>query len=111
MYSIPDGHRLHFTKIKLRFRKVNYYVFLMIALESLNNVLVFFRPTQLYLVLDVSNLTSQEMEFHYAPGKNILIESNESCRVPVPLDRCPFNSTPPVKSTDDGNIILNYFVI
>ncbi|CAG4956680.1 unnamed protein product [Parnassius apollo] len=51
-------------------------------------------PTQLYLVLDVTNLTSEEMDFHYAPSKHILIESKESCRVPVPLDRCPFNVTP-----------------
>ncbi|KAF9418907.1 hypothetical protein HW555_004427 [Spodoptera exigua] len=50
-------------------------------------------PSQLYLVLDVTNLTSEEMDFHYAPSKHILIESKESCRVPVPLDRCPFNAT------------------
>ncbi|XP_068618004.1 protein brunelleschi [Battus philenor] len=47
-------------------------------------------PTQLYLVLDVANLTSEEMDFHYTPNKHILIESKESRRVPVPLDRCPF---------------------
>ncbi|KAF9799525.1 hypothetical protein SFRURICE_018712 [Spodoptera frugiperda] len=52
-----------------------------------------FSPSQLYLVLDVTNLTSEEMDFHYAPSKHILIESKESCRVPVPLDRCPFNAT------------------
>ncbi|KAI8437218.1 hypothetical protein MSG28_010542 [Choristoneura fumiferana] len=44
-------------------------------------------PSQLYLVLDVSNLTDEEMEFHYAPQKRILIESREACRVPVPLPR------------------------
>nr|XP_013189816.1 unnamed protein product [Amyelois transitella] len=58
-------------------------------------------PSQLYLVLDVSNLTSEEMEFHYAAGKHILIESKESCRVPVPLDRCPFNAAP-AKLDDDA---------
>ncbi|KAL0871281.1 hypothetical protein ABMA27_005032 [Loxostege sticticalis] len=58
-------------------------------------------PTQLYLVLDVTNLTSEEMEFHYAPSKHILIESKESCRVPVPLDRCPFSATPPKQLDDD----------
>lgn len=56
--------------------------------------------SQLYLVLDVTNLTSEEMDFHYAPNKHILIESKESCRVPVPLDRCPFSNTN-VKSDDD----------
>lgn len=50
-------------------------------------------PSQLYLVLDITNLTTEEMDFHYAPSKHILIESKESCRVPVPLDRCPFNTT------------------
>lgn len=57
-------------------------------------------PSQLYLVLDVSNLTSEEMEFHYAPQKHILIESRESCRVPVPLPRCPFNVQPCKKDED-----------
>ncbi|XP_059052611.1 protein brunelleschi [Achroia grisella] len=56
-------------------------------------------PSQLYLVLDVTNLTSEEMDFHYAPSKHILIESKESCRIPVPLDRCPFNIT--ANKTDD----------
>ncbi|XP_030020287.2 protein brunelleschi [Manduca sexta] len=59
-------------------------------------------PSQLYLVLDVSNLTSEEMEFHYAPSKHILIESKESCRVPVPLDRCPFNTT--TKTVEEESI-------
>ncbi|XP_060523752.1 protein brunelleschi [Cylas formicarius] len=46
---------------------------------------------QFYLVLDVANLTSQEMELHYTPTKHMLIESQESCRIPVPVDRCPFS--------------------
>ncbi|KAH9630266.1 hypothetical protein HF086_012451 [Spodoptera exigua] len=58
-------------------------------------------PSQLYLVLDVTNLTSEEMDFHYAPSKHILIESKESCRVPVPLDRCPFNATSTKPADED----------
>ncbi|CAG9788774.1 unnamed protein product [Diatraea saccharalis] len=58
-------------------------------------------PSQLYLVLDVTNLTSEEMDFHYTPTKHILIESKESCRVPVPLDRCPFNAT--TKTNEDNS--------
>ncbi|KAL4711474.1 hypothetical protein ACJJTC_000490 [Scirpophaga incertulas] len=58
-------------------------------------------PSQLYLVLDVTNLTSEEMEFHYTPSKHILIESKESCRVPVPLDRCPFNIP---KTNEESNV-------
>ncbi|CAG2058542.1 unnamed protein product [Timema podura] len=44
-----------------------------------------------YLVLDVANLTSEELELHYTPSKFILIEGLESCRIPVPVDRCPLS--------------------
>lgn len=47
------------------------------------------RSSQFYLVLDVANLTSQEMELYYTESKHMLIEGHESCRVPVPVDRCP----------------------
>ncbi|KAH8378403.1 hypothetical protein KR093_011176 [Drosophila rubida] len=43
---------------------------------------------QFYLVLDISNLTAQEMSLNYTDNKNILIEAKESCRVPIPVDRC-----------------------
>ncbi|XP_050682191.1 protein brunelleschi [Leptidea sinapis] len=62
-------------------------------------------PSQLYLVLDVTNLTSEEMDLHYTENKHILIEGKESCRVPVPLDRCPFNSTPKIDDTMDSKSI------
>ncbi|XP_049875620.1 protein brunelleschi [Pectinophora gossypiella] len=57
-------------------------------------------PSQLYLVLDVTNLTTEEMELEYASGKHILIEGKESCRVPVPLERCPFNAPQRLKPDD-----------
>lgn len=41
------------------------------------------------MVLDVVNLTSQEMSFYYTDTKNIIIEAKESCRVPVPVGKCP----------------------
>ncbi|EDW02773.1 protein brunelleschi [Drosophila grimshawi] len=44
--------------------------------------------SQFYLVLDISNLTAQEMSLNYTDNKNILIEAKESCRVPIPVDRC-----------------------
>lgn len=44
--------------------------------------------SQFYLVLDISNLTAQEMSLNYTDTKNILIEAKESCRVPIPVDRC-----------------------
>lgn len=49
---------------------------------------LFFRPSQFYLVIDVSNLTAQEMSLNYTNNKSILIEAKESCRVPIPVDRC-----------------------
>uniref|UniRef100_A0A6P7GIX4 Protein brunelleschi-like n=1 Tax=Diabrotica virgifera virgifera TaxID=50390 RepID=A0A6P7GIX4_DIAVI len=47
--------------------------------------------SQFYLVLDVANLTTQEMELQYTPTKTMLIEGQESCRVPIPVDRCPLS--------------------
>lgn len=49
----------------------------------------FSRSSQFYLVLDVTNLTAQEMMLNYTSNKNIVIEARESCRVPVPVERCP----------------------
>ncbi|KAK9876811.1 hypothetical protein WA026_015049 [Henosepilachna vigintioctopunctata] len=48
-------------------------------------------PSHFYLVLDIANLTSQEMELEYAPSKTMHIEGHESCRVPVPVERCPLS--------------------
>lgn len=42
-------------------------------------------------MLDVINLTAQEMTLNYTANKNILIEAKESCRVPVPVVRCPLD--------------------
>ncbi|XP_011499919.1 PREDICTED: protein brunelleschi isoform X2 [Ceratosolen solmsi marchali] len=55
-------------------------------------------PTQFYLVLDVINMTNHEMELHYTQNKCIYMEGRESCRIPIPVDRCPFNKL----STIDG---------
>ncbi|XP_045585316.1 protein brunelleschi isoform X2 [Procambarus clarkii] len=46
-------------------------------------------PHQCYVVLDLLNCASNEMDLHYTPTKHILIEAGDSCRVPVPVDRCP----------------------
>lgn len=48
-------------------------------------------PSQFYLVLDVSNLTQQEVSLSYPNDKTILIEPTESCRVPIPVERCPLD--------------------
>lgn len=52
-------------------------------------ILALSRSSQFYLVLDVTNLTAQEMMLNYTTNKNIVIEARESCRVPVPVERCP----------------------
>jgi hypothetical protein len=43
------------------------------------------------LVLDVANLTQQEVSLSYPNDKTILIEPKESCRVPIPVARCPLD--------------------
>jgi hypothetical protein len=47
--------------------------------------------SQFYLVLDIANLTTQEVSLNYPDNKTILIEPKESCRVPVPVERCPLD--------------------
>ncbi|XP_037775449.1 protein brunelleschi-like [Penaeus monodon] len=46
-------------------------------------------PHQCYVVLDLLNCATHEMDLHYTPTKHILIEAGDSCRVPIPIDRCP----------------------
>ncbi|XP_043233359.1 trafficking protein particle complex subunit 9-like [Amphibalanus amphitrite] len=46
-------------------------------------------PSSCYLVLDVLNATEHELELEYTAGKKLLMEGDETCRVPVPLERCP----------------------
>lgn len=58
--------------------------------DDLNNLCVL-SPSQFYLVLDVINLTSQEMTLNYTATKNIIIEAKESCRIPVPVEKCPLD--------------------
>jgi hypothetical protein len=47
--------------------------------------------SQFYLVLDIANLTTQEVCLNYPNNKKMLIEAKESCRVPVPVERCPLD--------------------
>ena len=59
--------------------------------EILPDVLPGEKADEFYLVLDVVNLTQQEMLLQYTDNKNILVEAEarEACRVPVPVARCP----------------------
>uniref|UniRef100_A0A1B0A401 Uncharacterized protein n=1 Tax=Glossina pallidipes TaxID=7398 RepID=A0A1B0A401_GLOPL len=57
-------------------------------------------PSQFYLVLDITNLTAQEMSLNYTNHKNILIEAKESCRVPIPVDRCSLEQVYAVREAE-----------
>ncbi|XP_008555730.1 protein brunelleschi [Microplitis demolitor] len=57
-------------------------------------------PSQFYLVLDVVNMTNQEMELYYTQSKCIYMGGRESCRIPVPVDRCPLDKLSAISSTD-----------
>ncbi|RWS24985.1 trafficking protein particle complex subunit 9-like protein [Leptotrombidium deliense] len=46
-------------------------------------------PAERQEIFDVLNATNQEMELFYATNKSILIEAKETCRIPVPVERCP----------------------
>lgn len=72
----------------------------MLEFHKIFVLLFYYRPTQFYLVLDVVNLTAQEMLLNYTTNKNIVIEAKESCRVPVPVERCPL-----VKFLNENNSV------
>ena len=46
-----------------------------------------------FLVLDLVNRTSAEMELSYAERKTLLIEPADMCRVPVPVTKCSFSES------------------
>ena len=54
------------------------------------------------MVLDVVNMTNHEVEVKYTANKCILIEEGESCRVPIPVDRCPLSIVGKVKDEHLG---------
>ncbi|KAF7271855.1 hypothetical protein GWI33_015332 [Rhynchophorus ferrugineus] len=87
-YSGGGGLQAQYCRISTVF----FMVELLPSLHVTNwDVLPAETSTQFYLVLDIVNLTSQEMELEYAPSKRMLVEAQESCRVPVPIDRCPLS--------------------
>ncbi|XP_074600662.1 trafficking protein particle complex subunit brun [Brevipalpus obovatus] len=53
------------------------------------DVLAAERPSHCYLVFDILNSTDNEVELKYHENKSILIEPRETCRIPVPAERCP----------------------
>lgn len=59
--------------------------------------------THCYLVLDIFNATHQEMELNYSINKFIAIEALDSCRVPVPVERCPLSKLKEIYVDNDLN--------
>ncbi|GAB0091455.1 Protein brunelleschi [Sergentomyia squamirostris] len=64
-------------------------------------------PSQFYLVLDVVNVTGQEMALQYTEQKNIVIEAKESCRIPVPVERCSLEKIQAGVASECGNSVLS----
>ena len=44
------------------------------------------QPDRSYLVLDVLNASNEEMELKYPNNKTMLIESKETCRIPIEIE-------------------------
>lgn len=66
-------------------------LFLCILFKFFTLYIYFFRPTHCYLVLDILNSTTHEMEVQYSSNKRILIEAHDICRIPVSVERCPLS--------------------
>lgn len=66
-------------------------LFLCILFKFFTLYIFFFRPTHCYLVLDILNSTTHEMEVQYSSNKRILIEAHDICRIPVSVERCPLS--------------------
>lgn len=60
-------------------------------------------PSHCYLVLDILNATPHEMELQYSSTKHIAIEALDTCRIPVPVERCPLSKLTHVYTGNDSN--------
>lgn len=60
-------------------------------------------PSHCYLVLDILNATPHEMELQYSSSKHIAIEALDTCRIPVPVERCPLSKLTHVYTGIDSN--------
>lgn len=67
----------------------------------------YFSNSQFYLVLDIANITSHELELQYTSSKCISIEGHESCRIPVPINRCPLSKLTKVSWLAWSKLFLN----
>jgi hypothetical protein len=55
--------------------------------------------------LDALNATNEEMELYYAVNKEILIEARETCRIPVPIERCPLVDDMDCDDREDSSLL------
>jgi len=51
------------------------------------------RQDNCFLVLDLVNRTQNEVELTYSARKQLLIEPGDTCRVPVPVEKCSFSES------------------
>jgi len=51
------------------------------------------RVDNCFLVLDLVNRTAEEMELTYAGRKQLQIEAADTCRVPLPVEKCSFSES------------------
>lgn len=50
--------------------------------------------------MDALNATVEEASFRYSANKEMLIEPQEKCRIPVPIQRCPINTATAAANTE-----------
>lgn len=51
------------------------------------------------------------MSLYYTATKNIIIEAKESCRVPVPVEKCPLERLMAVENTlSTSNVNYNFIL-
>lgn len=51
------------------------------------------------------NLMNNEVELNYTKTKLIQIEEGETCRIPIPVDRCPVSTFEQVEITREKDIV------
>ncbi|XP_014668848.1 PREDICTED: trafficking protein particle complex subunit 9-like isoform X2 [Priapulus caudatus] len=57
-------------------------------------------PCMCYLVFDILNTTDHEMEIYYSDSKCVIIEADETSRIPYQVERCPLAKILKLMSND-----------
>jgi len=64
------------------------------------------RVDNCFLVLDLVNRTQYEVELTYSARKQLLIEPGDTCRVPVPVEKCSFSES--LDWEEGGEEVIQY---